>query len=110
MRKLIAIAAVALLLALAGAGSAGSATKGVLVDDNAFMRSGKALGTLTIRRNDIVKWTWVGENPHNVYINSRTRSATQTTGTYRKRFRRAGRYTVLCTLHPNTMRMRVRVR
>ena len=111
MRKLIAIAAAALLLALAGAGAAGSATRGVRVEDNYFARGTTVLGTLNVRRNDIVKWTWYGEDPHNVYIKEmRRRSPVQTTGTYRKRFRTRGRFTVICEIHPNTMRMRVRVR
>lgn len=102
MRKLIATLAVMVVLG-ALAATAGAATRGVRVDDNFFSPS-----SVTINKRDIVRWTWVGDNPHNVR-GSGFRSETKRSGTYSRRFRSSGTFTVVCTIHPG-MRMRVRVR
>jgi plastocyanin len=96
----------ALGLALAaGTGGAASAaaTRSVEVDDNFFSPR-----SLNVRSGTVVRWRWVGERPHNVTTRS-FHSRTQETGTYARRFRRAGTTRVYCTLHDG-MEMRVRVR
>ena len=103
MRRLIAVAVVVATTALLGVSAAGGATKVVRVDDNFFSR-----GTVTVNKNDYVKWRWVGQDTHNVK-GPGFRSAYKVTGTYRRQFKRLGTFNVICELHPNTMKMRVKV-
>ena len=68
-----------------------------------------ATSSVTINRGDTVRWTWAGGPPHNV-VGRGFRSRTARRLTYRRTFRRSGRYAVRCTIHARTMRMTVRVR
>lgn len=110
-RRALAVAVVVAVLAataLAVAPStaqerARSAAVTVRVGDNFFSRN------VSIRRRGVVRWVWVGEDFHNVRGGG-ARSRTQRRGSYSYRFRRVGRFRIICTLHPNEMRMIVRVR
>jgi plastocyanin len=101
MRKLVAIG---VLIAVAGAvvvGTALGATKTVRVGDNYFVRPSGVPG-VTVKRNTVVVWRWVGDSPHNVTVSRgpvKFRSSTKRSGTYRKRMRRTGRYTIICKVH-----------
>ena len=103
MRKLTLILAGALAVAAIAAAAAVAATRSVSVDDDFFSPK-----SVSIRKGDIVRWRWVGDNPHNV-TGKGFRSATKRSGTYSHRFRRSGRFSVVCTIHSG-MRMAVRVR
>jgi plastocyanin len=104
-RPIIAAAAAAALAAAAI--PAHAATKTVRVDDNVF-----APKTLSVKRGDTVRFRWVGDAPHNVVVTrgpQRFRSSIMRSGSYRKRLRRRGTYTIVCTIHPGmTMKLRVR--
>jgi plastocyanin len=121
MRKLLAVVAVSALLATAAIGV--SATSGpsdpgartarhlVRVDDNFFSPSFKRRS-----RGRLVRWTWVGDNRHNVrgYRGQRFNSGSsgKLNGTYTIRLR-AARGTLIryiCDFHPDEMRGRIRVR
>jgi plastocyanin len=69
--------------------------------------------TITVRRGDSVRWVWLdGSTPHNVRSRGALRfrgSPTKTRGTYTVRFRHAGTYRYVCTIHFN-MKGRVLVR
>ena len=111
MRKLaLSTAAAALMLAAVPATAAPGRAE-VLVKDNFFKPD-----RVVIRKGGLVVWRWRGSNPHNVAIKrpgSSTvakRSATKTEGSYRSRFRRVGKWRVLCEIHPLNMTMRVIVR
>ena len=58
-----------------------------------------------IRRGDIVEWRFLDRPaPHNVRSRGSKRfrgSMGKQTGTHRVRFRRAGTYRYLCTIHPS---------
>ena len=100
---------------LAAPGVASGATKTMYVGDDFFSRSATTITSpkITLRKNDILRWRWVGEEMHNVRVKIGTRtylSDYQRDGTYSKRFRRAGTYTAVCDLHQNVMRMKVTVR
>ena len=113
MRKTaVAVAVSALAVGIAAAaGPSGAATSNVTVGNNFFKPK-----TKTVSRGDSVRWVWRGGRRHNVTGTTRSgrvafRSRTTSRKGYRytKRFRRAGRYTVICTLHSGmTMRLRVR--
>ena len=102
MRKLLALAAVVLAGALlaAFAASAPSATR-VKIGDNYFVRS-SGVPTVTVSKGTRVKWVWVGRVPHNVKAvagPARFGSSTMTDGSYVKRLRKRGTYTIICTVH-----------
>lgn len=106
--KKLAAASVAATAALGlVAAPTGAATRTVRVDDDVFRP-----GSLSINVGDTVRWRWVGDNPHNVTVTrgrQRFRSGTQRSGTFSRRIRRGGRYTIVCTVHPG-MDMTIRAR
>jgi plastocyanin len=96
---LIVLAAVAVLAAVS-ATSAPSATR-VNVGDNYFVRP-SGVPTVTVSKGTKVRWVWVGRNPHNVKVRSgpvRFSSPSKTSGTYTKRMRKRGTYTIVCAVH-----------
>jgi plastocyanin len=111
MKRIIAVLTVLAVTAAVLAIPALARTRSVSVRDNLFSPR-----SLTIKRNDIVRFVWRGRNPHNITTRSRPRGGTRVTasarrtGTYRKRFTRRGTYRLLCTIHAPDMRMTVRVR
>ena len=112
MRKLLVLA---LLTVLSGvlAATALAATKTVKVGDNWFVRS-SGTPSVTVRSGDTVRWSWVGDAPHNVAVSkgpSKFTSRTMSSGIYRKRVTRKGTYTIICTIHgarDQSMRLVVR--
>lgn len=80
-------------------------TRTVSVRDNVFRPR-----RLTVRRRDVVRFVWRRtRNPHNVTARGRASRTTSRSGyVYRRRFSRTTR--VICTVHPDTMRLTVRVR
>jgi plastocyanin len=113
MRKsLIAlpIAVFALLVPLAVASPATAATT-VTLGDNFFAPSSK-----TIARGVKVRFKWIGVKRHNVKkrrgpgagFKSRTTRARGVN--YAKRFTKRGTYRLICTIHPETMRLKLTVR
>lgn len=109
MKKLLALA-VAATTAAAVAVPALAATRTVKVGDNYFLRAG-APPTITIKKGDTVKWTWVGRSKHNVYQvggPGHFHSPSQKTGTYKHRFTKRGIYKFQCTFHlPQKMTIKV---
>jgi plastocyanin len=102
LRKLLAL--VALVLAggvlAAFAASAPSATR-VKVGDDYFVRP-RGVPTVTVSKGTRVKWVWRGESMHNVTVAKgpvKFRSTTKTSGTYTKKLRKRGTYTIICTIH-----------
>ncbi len=112
MRKLLALA---LFTVLSGAlaATALAATKTVKVGDDWFVRP-SGTPSVTIRSGDTVRWSWVGDAPHNVTVTRgpvKFRSRTMSSGSFRKKVTRRGRYTIVCTIHgarDQSMRLVVR--
>ena len=110
--KTIAVLAVVAALTAGIAASAFAATTRIVsVRDDSFSRS-----SMTIPRNDTVRWKWRNTgNDHNVRsgrsnpvaFRSQTRSGSYS---YAHKFSKTGTYRIVCTIHPDTMRMTVRVR
>ena len=90
-----------------------AATKNVKVGDNYFVRDG-GVPTVTVKKNDTVRWSFAGERPHNVTVKSgpvKFRSPNKSSGTYKKKMTRAGTYVLYCTIHgqsDQSMKLRVR--
>jgi plastocyanin len=114
-----AVAALAVgVVAAAGApGSLAKATKPkiVKVKDNFYMPD-----SVGVKKGGKVKWDWTPTfNQHNVTLKkgpsgvdkSKFRSQTTNDPSYFfiKRFRKVGRYHFYCTIHPDVMKMTVRV-
>jgi plastocyanin len=103
------IAAVALIAVLGTAGTAGAATT-VTVGDNFFAPSSK-----TIAAGTKVRFNWTGDNRHNVKkkkgpgapFKSRTTSAGGVN--FAKTFNLRGTYRLICTIHPEEMRLKLTV-
>ena len=102
---------IAALAVLALAVPATAATPVVLVKDDFFKPQ-----RVVIKKGGKVTWRWRGSNPHNVAIKKPgtnkvvKRSTVKTEGRYTTRFRRTGKWRVLCEIHPQRMTMRVIVR
>lgn len=103
-----AVAAVPLALALAPAAGGAAVTKTVVVKDIDFKPR-----SVVVRKGTTVRWAFRdGAVAHNVVSRGRLRfkrSPTRTSGSHSVRFRRAGTYRYVCTLHPG-MAGRITVR
>ncbi len=112
MRRLLVLA-VAAAVGAALAIPALAATKSVTVGDNFFVRDG-GVPTVTVMRNDTVKWRFTGDRPHNVTVKrgpAKFHSKTKRRGSYSKKLTRRGLYTLYCTIHgagDQSMKLRVR--
>ena len=102
MRKLLLLAVIAVAGGLMAvfAASAPSATR-VKIGDNYFVRP-SGVPTVTVSKGTRVKWVWTGNRLHNVKTisgPSNFGSSSMRSGTYVKRMRRRGTYTIICTVH-----------
>ena len=100
MRKLIVIAISACALVLLAA-TAMAATKSVKVGDDYYVRS-SGVPKVTVTKGTTVRWRFVGDNPHTVTVSRgpvKFNSGVKTSGSYRKKLRRRGTYTIYCTIH-----------
>ncbi|MDP1848798.1 MAG: hypothetical protein Q8K79_13470 [Solirubrobacteraceae bacterium] len=110
-RPLILLAVPVLLAALAIPALA--ATRTVKVGDNYFVRS-SGVPTVTVKKNDTVRWAFTGDRPHNVKVKSgpvKFTSPDKTSGVFRRKMTRAGTYVLYCTIHgqsDQSMKLRVR--
>jgi plastocyanin len=107
MRRLFVAFALTSILAGIGAAYALASTKGVRVGDNFFSRS-----SITIKRGTALNWHWRRtQNFHNVTAikGGRFHSTTGKTVSYTHVFRSRGTVTIVCTLHPRVMRLKVKV-
>ena len=99
------------MLALGFATQALAATRSVKVGDDFFVRKG-SVPTVKVRKGTKVTWRWRGKGMHNVAVKRgpvKFRSSYKSSGRYSKRLRRAGTYTIVCTIHQPDMTMRLRV-
>jgi plastocyanin len=97
-----------ILLALAVAPIAtGAVAKTVKVRDDFFKPV-----AVTIKKGQTVKWSWGDGTNHKHTVTAKSgkwTSANKKTGTYKHTFKNAGKFTVLCTTHPQKMVMKVTV-
>ena len=106
-----ATALVATFGGVAGTAGAGGGSTTIKLGDNFFKPKKKR-----ITKGTKVRFKWIGSNPHNV-VKKRGPGgnfASETTSApgvnFKKRFRKTGRYKIICTIHADEMRLRLRVR
>ena len=100
MRKLIVIAISACVLAVLAAGAM-AATKSIKVGDDYYVRA-SGVPKVTVSKGTTVRWRFAGDNPHTVTVSkgpARFNSGMKTSGTYSKKLRKRGTYTIYCTVH-----------
>jgi plastocyanin len=100
LRKVIASLVVVGLLGPAVT-PAMAATKSIKIGDNYFVRDG-GVPTVTVSKGTKVKWVWKGKSLHNVKVTkgpAKFGSSSQTSGSYSKKVKKAGTYTLVCTVH-----------
>ena len=73
-------------------------SQSVDVRDNQF-----AAATIRLATGGTVRWTWRGDNPHNVTFTGGPASATQSNGTYERTFDAPGAFRYICTIHGQSM-------
>jgi len=100
MRKLLLLVTVP-TAAAALAIPALAATKSVNVGDDYFVRDG-GVPTVTVKRNDTVRWRFVGDSPHTVTVKSgpaKFTSKSKSSGTFARKLTKAGTYRIYCKIH-----------
>ena len=117
MRRLILLTALGLIVAIpavAGGHTTSAKTYTVKVGDDFFSPTKR-----TIHVKDVVKWVWVGAdgkpgmttNEHSIVeTKDRFHSLSKTEGTFKYRFKKAGKFTIVCGEHPEDMIFRVTVK
>jgi plastocyanin len=99
MRKLIVISIAACTLAVL-AGTA-LAAKSVKVGDDYYVRA-SGVPKVTVSKGTTVRWRFAGDNPHTVTVSkgpAKFNSGVKSSGTYSKKLRKRGTYTIYCTIH-----------
>jgi plastocyanin len=111
MRKLLVALAIAVLSAVL-ATQAFAKTRTVKVGDDYFLHRGNP-PTITIKKGQRVKWRWVGSDTHNVSVSKgpkKFNSKLQRSGTFSHKFKKAGTYKIVCTIHAPDMAMTIKVK
>src|SRR4051794_10297861 len=109
MRKLFIAVLIAAVPAIFAA-QALAASRSVKVGDDYFVRKG-SVPTVTVRKGTTVTWRFRGSDLHNVAVTrgpALFHSPYKDSGSFSKKMRRAGRYTLVCTIHSG-MKMKLRV-
>ncbi|MEA2480715.1 MAG: hypothetical protein QOJ07_2637 [Thermoleophilaceae bacterium] len=113
-RVALAALAAACLVPAATPAEAGSAKKVVNIGDYYFSPA-----KLTVRKNTIVVWRWPsgGGDGHDVYLTKGPKGVKKfhsdvnfADATFRQRLKVKGRYSIVCTLHPDQMRETITVK
>ena len=99
MRKLIVIAIATGALAMLAAGA--MAATSVKVGDDYYVRP-SGVPTVNVKKGATVRWRFVGDSPHSVTVSkgpAKFNSGLRDSGTYSKKLRKRGTYTIYCTIH-----------
>jgi plastocyanin len=110
MRKLLVAVLIAAVPAVLAAQALAS-TRSVKIGDDYFVRKGST-PTVTVKKGTRVTWRWRGKDMHNLVVRKgpvKFRTGYRTSGSFTKKLRRAGTYTIVCTVHQPDMKMKLRV-
>ena len=78
-----------------------AATKSVKVGDDYYVRS-SGVPKVTVSKGTTVRWRFAGDTPHTVTVSkgpAKFNSGVKSSGTYSKKIRKRGTYTIYCTIH-----------
>ncbi len=110
MRKLLVATLVAAASAVL-ASQAPAAGRSIAIGDDFYVRKGSP-PIVTVAKGTRVTWRWTGRDMHNVAVTKGPvlfNSSIKETGSYSRTMRRAGTYTIVCTIHQPDMSMKLRV-
>ena len=99
MRNLIVIAIAAFVLVAITATA--FAAKSIKVGDDYYVRP-SGVPKVTVSKGTTVKWRFVGDSPHTVTVSkgpSKFNSGLKRSGTYSRKMKKRGTYTIYCTIH-----------
>ena len=104
MRKFLLVTAL-LAAVFAIPATAATTTTTTLKDD--FFAKGK----LTVKKGTTVQWTWKTDDKHTVTdLNGSFGSKETKKGAFKHKFKKTGKFTVYCLVHPTVMRQRIVVK
>jgi len=109
MRKLLILIPLVLLV---GAAPAAAKTRSVKIGDDFFVRN-SGVPTVTVKKGTTVKWNWTGHDSHNVVVSkgpAHFQSSLKTSGSFKRKLKKKGTYTIICSIHAPSMRMKLKVR
>ena len=108
MRKLLLLLAVLAITvpAVTVSALAATKTKTTTLQDDFFTKA-----RLTIKKGTIVNWKWNTDDDHTVTdINGKFGSHDTTHGNFKHKFKKRGKFTVYCLVHPTEMRQKIVVK
>ena len=112
MRKLLILPLLAAALVV-GVAPAAAKTRNVKVGDDFFVRN-SGVPTVTVKKGTTVKWNWTGKDQHNVVVQkgpASFQSALKTKGSFKRKMKKKGTYTIVCSLHiADGMKMKLTVK
>src|ERR1700704_1425708 len=83
-----------------------AATRTTTLQDDFFTN-----GKITVKKGTTVHWTWKTQDSHTVTdLNGKFGSKETTKGSFKHRFKKRGKFTVYCLVHPEEMRQTVVVK
>ena len=113
MRRLLILPILVLAALLVGVSPAAAAKpRNVKIGDDFFVRT-SGVPAVTVKKGTTVKWNWTGRDQHNVVVSkgpASFQSALKTKGSFRKKMKKKGTYTIICSIHAPDMRMKLKVR
>jgi plastocyanin len=96
----------ALLAAVFAIPAMAASTRSTTLKDDFF-----AKGKLTVKKGTTVHWTWKTDDKHTVTdLNGKFGSKETKKGSFEHKFRKTGKFTVYCLVHPTVMRQRIVVK
>jgi plastocyanin len=111
MRKpILVVLALSALAALAG--TALAATRSIKVGDDYYVRS-SGVPKVTVSKGTKVKWRFTTDTGHSVTVKrgpTKFDSGIRTGGSYSKTMRKRGTYSIYCTVHGSSQRMKLVVK
>jgi len=111
MRKL-PVALIVLAALLVAAAPAAAKTRNVKIGDDFFVRN-SGVATVSVKKGTTVKWNWTGHHQHNVVAQSGPssfQSPLKKSGSFKKKMKKKGTYTIVCSIHAPDMRMKLKVK
>jgi plastocyanin len=104
MRKFLLVTA--LLAAVFAIPAMAATTKTTTLKDDYF-----AKGKITVKKGTTVQWTWKTDDKHTVTdLNGSFGSKETKRGSFKHKFKKTGKFTVYCLVHPTVMRQRIVVK